>query len=112
MSIRLHSATQYAVQFRSAADFANLQYELNQLMFELCDYEWDYYSGEDTVFADEIHIDREIFDDMLLRLNDINCEIPAELLSQGYTAKSICEFLTTLRDQADPANDYIVLCWF
>jgi hypothetical protein len=112
MSIRLHSATQYKVHYGPAADFANVQYELNQLMFELCDYEWDYYNGEDSVYSDEIHIDREVFDDMLAQLDDITCVIPEGLLRQGYTAKRIRDFLETLRNQADPTNDYIVLVWY
>lgn len=112
MSIRLHTATRYDVQYSVSGDFANLSHIINPLLYRLCDYDWEGYAGDCPEDAVEIIINREVYDAMLRSLHDLPQADIDQLDKVGYTPQELYDFLLKLKESADPDNDFIVLVWF
>jgi hypothetical protein len=112
MSIRLHTATRYDVQYSVSGDFANLSHIINPLLYRLCDYEWEDYIGDYPEEATEISINRVVYDAMLERLRDLPQADIEQLDKVGYEPQEVYDFLLKLKEQSDPDNDFIVLVWF
>ena len=114
MGLKLRYAKKYEVKWSVSGHFNYLQEDFNRFLYDLSGGFDDYLGEEEYLdFTEQFEINKDTLREIIEKLNDYNDnELPSRLLEEGYSCKSIRDFLAEALENSDPKSDYVVFAWF
>lgn len=111
MGGRLHCASVYKVHNGYNAFRDINQCQISRILFDACNEDWLWWSGDDMDVSSEFEIDRKVFKTAISNIREMSPK-EYEEYGTGYSQEDFVHALEMFERDSDQDNNFIHFTWF